>query len=124
MYSGWPRPSSAETVASHSGPPAPPKLAIVAGISSSEDAKIGGITPEMLILSGRCELSPPNMRLPCWRFGYCTRMRRWPRSMNTMKMTTTTAMTSRKMISSVESAPVRPSSSVRRAPRAASRRCR
>ena len=99
-------------VASHSGPPAPPKLAMVAGMSSSELAKIGGITPDTLSLSGRCELSPPNMRLPCWRLGYCTRMRRWARSMNTMKVITATTMNSRKMISMVESAPVRPSSSV------------
>ena len=67
------------------------KLASVAGSSSSEEAKIGGMTPEVLIFSGRCEASPPNMRLPTWRFGYCTRMRRCARSMNTMKATTATA---------------------------------
>ena len=56
----------------------------VAGSSSSEEAKIGGITPEVLIFSGRNEVSPPNMRLPTWRLGYCTSSRRCARSMNTM----------------------------------------
>jgi hypothetical protein len=40
--------------------PVPPsaawKLAIVAGSSSSEEAKIGGITPAVLSLSGRNEV--------------------------------------------------------------------
>ena len=31
---------------------------------SSEEAKIGGITPEVLSFSGRCDVSPWNMRLP------------------------------------------------------------
>src|SRR5205814_87987 len=67
------------------------RLAIVEGSSSSEEAKIGGITPELLSLSGRCEASPPNILLPTWRFGYWTRMRRCARSMNTMKVITATA---------------------------------
>ena len=66
---------------------------MVAGISRIELAKIGGITPEVLIFSGMCVESPPNMRLPTWRFGYCTRMRRCARSMNTMKAITATAIT-------------------------------
>ena len=41
----------------------------VVGSMRSELAKIGGITPEVLIFSGRNEVSPPNMRLPTWRFG-------------------------------------------------------
>ena len=57
---------------------------MVAGISRIELAKIGGITPEVLIFSGMCVESPPNIRLPTWRFGYCTAMRRCARSMNTM----------------------------------------
>ena len=36
------------------------------------EAKIGGMTPEVLIFSGRKELSPPYMRLPTWRLGYWT----------------------------------------------------
>ncbi len=39
-------------------PGAREKLASVTGRSSSEDAKIGGMTPEVLSLSGRCEESP------------------------------------------------------------------
>ena len=64
------------------------KLATVAGSSSSEEAKIGGMTPEVLSFSGRCEVSPWNMRLPTWRFGYWISSRRWARSKNTMKAMT------------------------------------
>ena len=71
-------------VFSHSGPCPAEKFATVIGSSSSEDAKIGGITPAVFSLSGRCEASPWNMRLPTWRFGYCTSSRRCARSMNTM----------------------------------------
>ena len=42
-------------------PPAPPlaeKLATVVGSSSSDEAKIGGITPEVLSFSGRNEVWP------------------------------------------------------------------
>ena len=45
------------------------KLAMVAGSSSSEEAKIGGITPEVFSLSGRNEVWPSYIRLPTWRFG-------------------------------------------------------
>ena len=45
------------------------KLATVVGRSRIEDAKIGGITPEILIFSGICELSPPYILLPTWRLG-------------------------------------------------------
>ena len=38
--------------------------AIVIGIRRIDDAKIGGITPETLSLSGKCEDSPPNIRWP------------------------------------------------------------
>ena len=38
---------------------AKPKLLIVIGNKSNADAKIAGITPAVLILSGRCEDSPP-----------------------------------------------------------------
>src|SRR5947199_184296 len=74
------------------------------------DAKIGGITPEVLSLSGRCELCPSIIRLPTWRLGYWMRRRRWARSMNTMKAITTTAMTMTASSKGVESAPWRPSS--------------
>src|SRR3546814_3648305 len=82
MYSGWPWPSSAVAVFSHSGPLPADICATVIGISSSELAKIGGMTPETFSFSGRCELSPPNIRLPTWRLGYWTRMRRCERSID------------------------------------------
>ena len=99
-------------VVSHSGPWPDEKFATVIGSNSSEEAKIGGITPALFSLSGRCEASPWNMRLPTWRLGYCTSSRRCARSMKTMNAITTTAMTSSAMISAVDSAPCRPSSSV------------
>ena len=37
----------------------PAKVVMVAGSRRSEDAKIAGITPAGLILTGRFELSPP-----------------------------------------------------------------
>ena len=46
---------------SHSGPFPVLKLATVVGSSSSDDAKIGGITPDVLSLSGRCEDWPSNI---------------------------------------------------------------
>ena len=52
------------------------KLAIVPGKSRIDDAKIGGITPDVLILSGRCELWPLYIRRPTTRLAYCTGMRR------------------------------------------------
>jgi len=45
------------------------KLEAVAGRSSSDDAKMGGMTPEGLSFSGRNEVWPSYMRLPTWRFG-------------------------------------------------------
>ena len=82
------------------------------GSSSSDEAKIGGMTPEVLSLSGRCEDWPSNIRLPTWRLGYWISSRRCARSMNTMKAMTATAITSTMRMSPVESAPWRPSSSV------------
>ncbi|MNC99489.1 hypothetical protein D3C83_178020 [compost metagenome] len=40
----------------------------VAGKRISDEAKIGGITPDMFSLNGRWELWPPYTRLPTWRF--------------------------------------------------------
>ena len=76
-----------------------------------ELAKIGGITPEVLIFSGICVESPPNMRVPTWRFGYCTTIRRCARSMNTMNAITRTASTMKPTMKNGDSAPVRPRSS-------------
>ena len=47
--------------------PVPKKLAIVAGNSSRLEAKIGGITPDMLSLNGRWLVWPAYMRRPTWR---------------------------------------------------------
>ena len=63
----------------------------VAGSNSRLEAKIGGITPAVLILSGMNEVSPPLMRLPVWRLGYWTKSRRCERSMKTIARTTITA---------------------------------
>ena len=49
---------------SQSGPFCPAKPPTVAGSSSSELAKIAGMTPEVLSFKGRCELSPPTIRFP------------------------------------------------------------
>ena len=40
----------------------------VAGSKMMDEAKIGGITPDMFSLSGRCEDWPPYTLLPTWRF--------------------------------------------------------
>src|SRR5215470_12257520 len=85
---------------------------MVVGNSSSDEAKIGGITPEVLSLSGRCEDWPSNILLPTWRFGYWISSRRCARSMNTMKAITATAMMMTIRISPVDMPPVRPSSSM------------
>ena len=70
------------------------------------------MTPAVLSLSGKCELSPPNMRWPTCRLGYCTTIRRWARSIKTMNAITPKIMTSSKMMNAADKAPVRPSSSV------------
>src|SRR3546814_1420831 len=57
---------------------------LVNGISSSEEAKIGGMTPAVLIFSGRCELSPCIMPWAVWRLGYWIRIFRCARSMKQM----------------------------------------
>ena len=92
-------------IVSQPGPCPAVKLAIVVGNNRSEEAKIGGMTPEVLSLSGRCEDWPSNMRLPTWRFGYWISNRRCARSMNTIKVMTATAITSTTRMSPVESAP-------------------
>ena len=53
-----------------------------------EEAKITGMTPLVFTRSGRCVDWPPYMRRPTTRFAYCTVMRRWPRSTNTIAATT------------------------------------
>ena len=62
----------------------------MAGNISSDDAKIGGITPAALTLSGRCELWPPYIFRPTMRLAYWIGIRRCARSKNTITATTTT----------------------------------
>ena len=69
MNRGWPCcswPTAPGSHCIHSGRSADAaKPMTVAGSNSSEEAKIGGITPEVLIFNGRNEVSPPTIRLPC-----------------------------------------------------------
>ena len=46
----------------------PNQLRIVAGNRIKLEAKIGGITPDILILNGRWLVCPAYIRRPCWRF--------------------------------------------------------
>jgi len=55
-----------------------------------EEAKIGGITPEVLIFNGRWVLCPPYILRPTTRLAYCTGMRLCPCSTKMMKPTTPT----------------------------------
>ena len=64
--------------------------AIVAGNAMIDEAKIGGITPAVLILRGMCVLWPPNTRRPTTRLAYCTGILRLPVSRNTMAAITPT----------------------------------
>ena len=61
----------------------PAHCSTVSGISSSDDAKIGGITPAVLSLIGRCERSCCIPRA-VWRLGYWISTRRCARSMKQM----------------------------------------
>ena len=71
-----------------SGGSSPANWPITVGNVSSDEAKITGITPAMLIFNGMYVDEPPSVRRPTTRFAYCTGMRRWLCSTNT-----TTAMT-------------------------------
>ena len=102
---GRPWPSSVVTVVSQLGPCPALKLATVVGSNSNDDAKIGGITPEVFSLSGKCEDWPSNIRFPTWRFGYWMRRRRCARSIKTMKAMTATAITMTARINPVDKAP-------------------
>src|SRR5256714_15239251 len=91
--SGRPWPSWVVMVTNQSGPLPALKFATVAGSSSSDEAKIGGITPEGLSLSGRWGGCPPNILFPTWRFGYWVRNLRCARSLETMKAVTGAGIT-------------------------------
>ena len=57
---------------------------MVWGKAMIEEAKITGMTPLVFTRRGRWVDWPPYMRRPTTRLAYCTVMRRWPRSTNTM----------------------------------------
>src|SRR5678816_2813837 len=57
-------------------------FAICAGNMRIDDAKIGGMTPETLILSGRWVCVPPYIFRPTMRFVYWTGIRRCALSKN------------------------------------------
>ena len=62
----------------------PTKPMIVVGSKSNDEAKIGGMTPAVLIFSGKNERSPIEMPPPATcRFGYWITSRRSERSMKT-----------------------------------------
>ena len=58
------------------------------GADRMELAKMTGMTPPELTLSGRCVDWPPIILRPTMRLAYCTGMRRSERSTKTMKATT------------------------------------
>ena len=57
---------------------------MVVGNARIDEAKITGMTPPVLTLSGMCVLEPPHIRRPTTRLAYCTVTRRWPRSTKTI----------------------------------------
>jgi hypothetical protein len=67
--------------------PLPIHWITVSGIRSSDEAKIGGITPAVLILIGRCDRSCCIIPRAVWRFGYWISTRRCALSMKQMKAT-------------------------------------
>ena len=87
----------------------PANWVIVSGSSSSDEAKIGGITPAVLSFSGRWLRSAWTPRA-VWRLGYWIRMRRWARSMKQMNSTSATTATMIAASDSGLTVPVRPPS--------------
>src|SRR5919198_4550251 len=67
-------------------------LAISVGKYRTEAAKMMGITPAWLTLSGMYVLPPVVIRRPTTRFAYCTGIRRWPSWTKTMPTITASAM--------------------------------
>ena len=60
------------------------KLEIVFGNKSSEEAKIAGITPEILTFIGKYDDCPPKTLLPTCLLGYWTKSLLCPLSMKTI----------------------------------------
>ncbi len=57
-------------------------FASVAGNMRSDEAKIGGMVPDVFTLSGRCAVCPPYTRRPTWRREYTIGICRRPFSKN------------------------------------------
>src|SRR5882757_5429765 len=72
----------------------PENWTISAGMYSSDEAKMTGMTPAWLTFSGMYVDVPPYARGPIMRFAYCTGIRRWAGSTKTT-MTNPTAITAR-----------------------------
>ena len=66
----------------------------------TDEAKMTGITPAMLTLSGMNVLSPPIIRRPTTRLAYCTGTRRSPVVIQITPTTTASAMTRNRTIGS------------------------
>jgi len=88
----------------------------VAGNMMIDDAKMGGMTPDVLILRGRCVVCPPYILRPTMRLAYCTGILRCPVSMKTMAPTTATMKTARKMTARIPISPVATRRNVFRTP--------
>ncbi len=84
----------------------------------TDEAKMTGMTPAMLTLSGMKVLVPPIMRRPTMRLAYCTGMRRSP-----LVIQTTPTITARAMITKpiCETSDMEPSKNFWRRRRAAAR---
>ena len=69
------------------------KRVSVAGKRISEEAKMTGMTPAVLMRSGMWVDWPPYMRRPTTRLAYCTGILRWPSCMMTTAAVTSTIIT-------------------------------
>ena len=78
----------------------------VAGNRISEEAKMTGMTPAVLMRSGMCVDWPPYMRRPTTRFAYCTGIFRWPSCMMMTAAVTATIMSKRPTTTNSLSSPV------------------
>jgi len=88
----------------------------VAGNMMIDDAKMGGMTPDVLILRGRCVVCPPYIFRPTILLAYCTGIRRCPVSMKTMAPTTAIMNRARKITARMPISPVDMSRKVLKTP--------
>ena len=81
-------------------PSVPRNWANVGMIIITDEAKMTGMTPAMLTLSGMNVLWPPIMRRPTTRLAYCTGTRRSPEVIQMTPTITAMAMTMKRTIGS------------------------